>query len=330
MIEKKIKLDSSKEKRMKHQVSKVCMLRTWYRTECSSIISGCAMMLAILLLTVCTVRAQAEWPQVVTSKDGTLISYEVYGVGEPTLIFVHGWSCDGRYWHKQISHFSQKHKVVLVDLAGHGHSGATRVKYSMKAFGEDIQAVTKTTESQNVILIGHSMGGAAIAEAARLMPRRVQGLIGVETFENVEYPLSREQLDQMMAPFQKEFQSGTRQFVQSMLSPNTNTQLSEWILADMSAAPPSIALSAMEKNLSQFITGDTARIFDEIRVPVMTINGDMWPIDYKANRRHMLSFDAIVIKGADHFLMMSRPDEFNKALEKAIMAIIKIKSSHNK
>lgn len=288
------------------------------------------MMLAILLLTVSNVRAQAAWPQVVASKDGTLISYEVYGAGAATLIFVHGWSCDGRYWRNQISHFSQKHKVVLIDLAGHGHSGTTRVKYSMKAFGEDIQAVTKITESQNVILIGHSMGGAVIAEAARLMPRRVQGLIGVETFENIEYPLSREQLDQMMAPFQKDFQPGTRQFVQSMLSPNSNTQLSEWILADMSAASPSIALSAMEENLSRFTTGYVARIFDEIRVPVMTINGDMWPIDYDANRRHMRSFEAIVIKGADHFLMMNRPDEFNKALEKAIMAIVKKKSINNK
>ncbi len=32
----------------------------------------------------------------------------------------------------------------------------------------------------------------------------------------------------------------------------------------------------------------------------------------------MLSFDAIVLQGADHFLMMNRPEEFNQALEKAI------------
>jgi pimeloyl-ACP methyl ester carboxylesterase len=32
----------------------------------------------------------------------------------------------------------------------------------------------------------------------------------------------------------------------------------------------------------------------------------------------MLSFDAVVIKEAGHFLMMARPDEFNKELQKAI------------
>jgi hypothetical protein len=36
----------------------------------------------------------------------------------------------------------------------------------------------------------------------------------------------------------------------------------------------------------------------------------------------MFSFDAIVIKGADHFLMMNRPEEFNHALEKAIDALL--------
>ncbi|MEN6424517.1 MAG: hypothetical protein ABFE13_04085 [Phycisphaerales bacterium] len=66
------------------------------------------------------------------------------------------------------------------------------------------------------------------------------------------------------------------------------------------------------------VSGEAARILEQIRLPVVLVNGDLWPIDYEANRRHMLSFDAIVLKGADHFLMMNRPQEFNQALEKAI------------
>jgi hypothetical protein len=49
----------------------------------------------------------------------------------------------------------------------------------------------------------------------------------------------------------------------------------------------------------------------------------MWPVNYEANRRHMLSFDAIVLKGADHFLMLNRPEQFNLALEKAISKILR-------
>ncbi len=272
------------------------------------------------------VWAQEEWPHVVPSKDGTPISYEIVGVGEPSLVFVHGWSCDARYWRAQLSLFSKKHRVVVMDLAGHGHSASTRSKYTMKAFGEDVQAVTEATNSHRVILIGHSMGGSVIAEAARLMPNRVIGLIGVDTLENIEYPMTRKELDKMLAPLKSDFKAGCRQFVKGMISSDTHPLTREWIISDMSSAPPAVALSAMNEMMSQYITGEAAKIFDEIRIPVFTVNGDLWPINYEANRRHMFSFDAIVIKGADHFLMMNRAEKFNKALEKAINTILQKKA----
>lgn len=281
-----------------------------------------AFLFATFLFTIGGVQAQTGWPHLVESKDGVPISYEVHGSGEPTLVFVHGWSCDARYWQKQIPAFTQKHKLVVIDLAGHGNSGIERDTFSMQSFGEDVKSVVEAIGSENIILIGHSMGGAVIAEAARLMPKRVKGLIGVDTYDNIEYPLSNEEFNMMMAPLKKDFKSGTRQFVQQMLSQNTDSQLNEWIKADMSAAPSSIALSAMEEYLSQFITGHTAKLFDSIQIPVMAISCDMWPINYEANRRHMFSFDAIVIKKADHFLMMNRSDEFNKALKQAIKSIV--------
>ena len=77
------------------------------------------------------VQAQTDWPRVALSKDGTPISYEVYGAGEPTIVFVHGWSCDARYWREQVPYFSKNHRVVVLDLAGHGHSGSTRSHFLM-------------------------------------------------------------------------------------------------------------------------------------------------------------------------------------------------------
>lgn len=282
--------------------------------------------LVILFLIFGVIRAEAKWPRVVPSKDGIPISFEVYGAGEPTLVFVHGWSCDARYWRAQVPHFSKSHRVVTLDLAGHGHSGTKRFQYSMLAFGEDVRVVTESTGSRRVILIGHSMGGSVIAEAARLMPSRVIGLIGIDTLENIEYPMTREELKKMIAPLEKDFRTGSRQFVEEMISPQTDPQLREWILSDMSAAPPAVALSAMNNMMSQYITGEAAKIFDEIRIPVITVNGDMWPINYEANRRHMSFFEAIILKGADHFLMLDRPKEFNQALEKAIFTILKYKT----
>lgn len=278
----------------------------------------------ILFCTFGLTQAQAEWPKSVPSKDGTPISYEIYGSGELTLVFVHGWSCDARYWRAQLPYFAPKYRIVMIDLAGHGHSGTARSQYTMKAFGEDVEAVIEATDSRNVILVGHSMGGSVIAEVARLTPTRIRGLIGIDTLENVEYPLTHEELKKMVEPLENDFVQGSRQFVGQMLSLQTDPQLRDWILSDMSAAPTAVAISAMNEMMLQYITGESAKIFDEIRLPVVTVNGDLWPVNYEANRRHMHSFDAIVLKGADHFLMMDRPEEFNKALEKAISKILQV------
>lgn len=289
-------------------------------------ISGCKWwaflsVMAVLLLCLCTVPAHALWPFAAVSDDGTPISYEVCGKGEPALVFVHGWSCDARYWRAQVPYFEKKYKVVTVDLAGHGHSGSGRDRYTMKAFGEDVAAVVKATDARKVVLIGHSMGGIVIAEAARLMPDRVLGLIGVDTLQNIEYPLTREELEKMIAPLKQDFQAGCRAFVQSMMLPSKDPRLSEWIVADMSAARPDTALSAMNEMMALYISGDAARLFDAVRLPVVCVNADLWPGNPEANHRHMLSYETITIKGADHFLMMNRPGEFNPALEKAVKKI---------
>lgn len=265
--------------------------------------------------------AETEWPEISYSKDKTPISYEVFGTKDPTLVFVHGWSCDSRYWRGQIPVFSKKYRCVFIDLAGHGHSGIMRSRYTMESFGEDVKAVVESIDSENVILIGHSMGGSVIAEAARLMPDRVIGLIGIDTLENIEYPLTSQEFDKMTAPLKENFQAGCRQFVEQMLSSDTDDSLRQWILSDMSSAPPQVAMSAMTEMMAKYINGEAAKVFEKIRIPVVTVNGDLWPVNYEANQRHMFSFDAIIIKEADHFLMMNRQKDFNAALEKAIIMV---------
>jgi pimeloyl-ACP methyl ester carboxylesterase len=278
---------------------------------------------SLVLLTVFGQKqALAQWPHVAVSKDGVPIAYEVMGSGETTLVFVHGWSCDSRYWRMQTPYFSENYRIIVLDLAGHGNSGMARTEYTMASFGEDVKAVVEAVDAKEVILIGHSMGGSVIAEAARLMPDRVIGLIGVDTLENIEYPLTQEHFESMIAPLEADFKTGAQGFISSMMSSDTDKDLREWILADMSAAPPAVAMSALRELMAQYITGDAAKVFDELRIPVITVNADKPTKDYEPNRRHMFSYDAIVLKNADHFLMMNRSEEFNTALSQAVQMLM--------
>jgi pimeloyl-ACP methyl ester carboxylesterase len=276
--------------------------------------------LALILLTV-PVQADVTWPRMVESADGTLISYEVHGGGDPTLVFVHGWSCDGRYWRAQVPHFSSDHRVVVVDLAGHGQSGLGRSNYTMEAFGEDVKAVVEDLGAEQVILIGHSMGGPASVAAARLMPERVVGIVGVDTFHDVGERMTQDEADEWLTPLKADFRSGASQFVPQMFRENTDAALRDWVIADMSAAPPQVAVSAMEEMLADVISGEALAAFEGLEMPIVAINGDLFPTEIEANREHIHSFDAVIMEGTDHFLHMALPDAFNQALE-AVIAVM--------
>ncbi len=270
---------------------------------------------------VAAAAAAAGTPGVVSSADGTPIAYEVHGSGEPTLILVHGWSCDARYWREQLAYFAARHRVVTLDLAGHGHSGSGREDYTTRSFGEDVRAVADALGGDGLILVGHSMGGLVIAEAALLLPGRVLGLIGVDSLHNLEFPVTEEHAAEMIAPLEADFSAACRQFAATMILPDTEADLSEWIQADMAAAPPEVALSAISGYMAQWITGAGPALFEKLPLPVVAVCAALWPVDAEANRRHMHSFEAIVLEGTDHFLMLGAADEFNRALEEAIAKI---------
>jgi pimeloyl-ACP methyl ester carboxylesterase len=111
------------------------------------------------------------------SSNGVSIRYEAHGTHGRPLVFVHCWSCDRRYWRGQVEHFGRGHRVVTVDLAGHGESGTGRAEWTMPAFGEDVVAVVEELGLEDVVLVGHSMGGDVIVEAALRLQGRVAALV---------------------------------------------------------------------------------------------------------------------------------------------------------
>jgi pimeloyl-ACP methyl ester carboxylesterase len=259
----------------------------------------------------------------VKSFDGEIISYNVCGSGKETLVFVHGWSCDSRYWHQQVPYFAKKYQVVTIDLAGHGHSSQNRKIYSPESFGHDIKAVVEDVNARKVILIGHSMGGEIVACAARLMPERVIGIVGVDTLQNVEDTMDKEVFAKMVESFQKDFKGEVGSFVESMLGKNIKPELKKWIIDDMSSAPPYVAISAFKEYVPKFENKGMANIFKDIRCPIRCVNADLWPTNPQANRRYMSSFDVAIMKDCGHFVMLEKPKEFNKLLDSGIKEIIK-------
>jgi pimeloyl-ACP methyl ester carboxylesterase len=279
-----------------------------------------ALLLAVSVFPVHQLRGQTF---TTPSFDGTPVTYEVHGEGALALVFVHGWSCDRSYWKGQLDPFSQRYKVVAIDLAGHGASGTERKNYTIESFGADVATVVKKLNLQHVLLIGHSMGGDVIAAAARQLPHdRVEGLVMVETYNELGAGHTPEQVEAFVARFRTDFKDSVRNFVRSMSSSNNNTALYEWVANDMASAPPAIALSALESsfNNSRVIT----KTLLEIKLPVTVINSDNEPTDTASMQRYGVQ---VVVMHGGHFLMMEDPKQFNEVLEGVIEKMTNKKGS---
>lgn len=73
--------------------------------------------------------------------DGVELVYSAAGAGEPALIFVHGGLADRSFWDAQLKACAADHRVLALDLPGHGESGANRKKWGIPEFGADVRAV---------------------------------------------------------------------------------------------------------------------------------------------------------------------------------------------
>lgn len=260
----------------------------------------------------------------VPSADRVIIRYEVHGTGEPALVFIHGWCCDRTFWQPQLDHFAKSRRVVAIDLGGHGTSGMGRKKWTMAAFGADVAAVVNKLGLKSVVLIGHSMGGPVMLEAAPLLKERLVGLVGVDTLTDPEEKYSPEQMAEYRKPFEQDFASGMREALRhehDFFTAKTNPVLIERIVAKMSSAPAEVGVGAFQAMLDFANESERPRL-SEVKVPLVCINAILDPKKVEAGRKYAPQFEVLTLPDAGHFLMMEYPDEFNALLEKTLAEMI--------
>ena len=283
------------------------------------------MAIILCLLADCQKRTTSETPGItsnyVASRDGVPVHYQIQGTGTPALVLIHGWSCDLKYWEKQWAPFAEKYTVVSIDLAGHGRSGLNRKSWTMSAFGEDVVAVVKKLGLSEIILVGHSMGGSVILEAAKHIPDQVLGLVGVDTHQDLEQKLTKEQFDQFFAPLRTDFMKATKDFVRTMFAPDSDPALIEKIAADMASAPPEVGRAAFEANFDYWMY-NIVQTFRETKAPVTYINSDKYPSNPEGNKRINPSYKLKIMTGVGHFVMLEDPETFNRLLEETVQEFL--------
>jgi pimeloyl-ACP methyl ester carboxylesterase len=210
--------------------------------------------------------------------------------------------------------FADRYRVVAVDLAGHGESGTGRESWTMPAFGGDVAAVVERLGLDDVVLVGHSMGGDVIVEAARRLGPIVTGLVWVDAYRSLGSPHTPAEVEAFAEPFRHDFVGQARTFVSNMFLPEADPELVDWVVADMSSAPAEVALDAMV----HAVGGEEGTVagLGRLTVPVIAITPDYRPTDAESLRRR--GVESVVMPGVGHFLMLEDPETFNALLEAAV------------
>ena len=130
--------------------------------------------------------ADVEHRRVVTD-DGGSLHVVVRGSGPP-VVLLHGIGLSSAIWAGQLHDLGEEHRVVAVDLRGHGESqpGSDGFAGGLRRLAADVRQVLAALSVEHAMLVGHSMGGMVVLQYMAEVPpaerhRRVSGLGLVST-----------------------------------------------------------------------------------------------------------------------------------------------------
>ncbi|MGD0583667.1 MAG: alpha/beta hydrolase [Bacteroidales bacterium] len=105
---------------------------------------------------------------------GKKIFYSESGGGQ-VLILIHGYLETGESWNGFAKKLSDKFRVIVVDLPGHGNSDIYDEVHSMEFLATVLEGLLNALGIEKAFLVGHSLGGYAALAFVELFPNRLTG-----------------------------------------------------------------------------------------------------------------------------------------------------------
>jgi pimeloyl-ACP methyl ester carboxylesterase len=235
---------------------------------------------------------------------GAAVHYTVNGLG-PTVIFVHGWTCDETSWAEQVRALKGKYRVITLDLPGHGKSSTTQPSdFSMPVFVEAVEAVRAANRAERVVLVGHSMGAVVIRQYALKYPGHVAGLVSADGPLDVRPIAGAMDVQPPMTPEVRKY------LISTMFVPETPKALQTRITDMMLRTSEATAVGASTVMFDRTNLSDTVII-----APALTIYAGKPLFPVNENTKQLLpNWKSVQIAKTGHFVMMEKPRQFNRLL----------------
>jgi pimeloyl-ACP methyl ester carboxylesterase len=260
-----------------------------------------------------------------TSPDGVEINFSTQGKGKPAIILIHGWTNSMAIWDETVPALAEQYKVIAVELAGHGESGKNRSEWTISAFGDDVVSVVNALKLKEIVLVGFSMGGAVVVDAANKLPDQALGVILVDNMHNVEevappemFPYIDSVMMSMMANMSME----------TLIAAGFFREPNEEYWTRLQAMYEGATGEGWSESLMGALQWDYEHCRDELNrldVPVIAINAEQPPTAVETNSKYISSYEAKIIPNTGHVMMWEAKEEFNRLLDESIREILATK-----
>lgn len=227
------------------------------------------------------------------------------GRGVPVLL-VHGNGANHNQWRYQLEHLRKGRRAVAFDLRGMGESDVARNReYSVDAMTDDVQAVAGALHLQRFVIAGHSYGGAVVAAYAAKHPERVAGVVFADAAGNVK--ITDDVAAKFLAALRADKDAVVRQWFAPILA-NASEAVKAEVFASVEKTPAGVFASALD-SIRSFDAGRAVVAYQGPRLAIAAAPTQM------SLHVQFPQIRAVTMEGVSHWLMLDKPDEFNRILD---------------
>lgn len=237
------------------------------------------------------------------------LAFDDRGAGKPAFIFVHGTACNRSFFAPQAEHFATQHRVVSIDLRGHGESDKPHGAYPIAAYADDIAYIIKQLSLGKAVAVGHSMGGVIVLQLAAAHSDCVAAIVMVDS-TLVYSPDRHSVVEAVAAGIEAGDHEPRTQWVKNMFLPTSDRRLMAEVLAVMLSAPPQAASAV--RGVLEFDARAAAAL---CKVPTLHLAASPLRMPPPSIREWLPNIVEGCTVGAGHFNQLEVPDQVNAMIE---------------
>ncbi len=217
----------------------------------------------------------------IETTDGVPLYYEDHGDGKAILL-IHAWTMNAEYWwQKNIPELSKSHRVIALDLRGHGLSGKTDEGHRLSQYARDVRYLLEALKLTKVTMVGWSMGTSIILSyLTQFGADEIRSVAFVEqsprylSAPDWEYPLGGGYSPEDLATFNQNLlfdrPSAAKRFIGSMFAEPPPAETIDEMYAETTKTPTVVAI----KSMTSMTYADLRPELEKVSMPTLLLYGE--------------------------------------------------------